>query len=57
MSSLVKKQGVNSFEDIPGDHIFSVDLEKEDCSIVKNIAVEDWVRSGGLGVPLGKTKG
>ena len=44
------------FVGFPGDHVLSVDLEKEDCSIVKNIAVEDWVRSGGLGVPLGKTQ-
>ena len=36
----MKKKGVISFEDIPGDHVFSVDLEKEDCIIVKNTGVE-----------------
>ena len=74
----MRKKGVNSFEDILGDHVLSVnilwkrgyfveaasgvefisiDLEKEDCSIVENIAVEDWAEPGGLGIQLGKTRG
>ena len=36
----VEKKGVNSFEDILGDHVLSVDLEKEDCGIVKITGVE-----------------
>ena len=36
----MKKKGVISLEDIPGDHVFSVDLEKEDGIIVKNTGVE-----------------
>ena len=42
-----EEEGCHSFEDILGDHVLSVDLEKEDCSIVENIAMED------LGLNLG----
>ena len=35
-----EEEGCHSFEDIPGDHVFGIDLEKEDCIIVKNTGVK-----------------